>query len=113
LKEGLRDPSFLFPGNRIHSITFVPMKLLSVFLIGISGGEIIVVFLFILIFFGADKIPGFARTMGRTIRQVKDATSDIQRDIQNSVRDVKDEAKKTEISVRKTLDQIHEDDKKE
>ncbi len=89
------------------------MKLLSVFLIGISGGEIIVVFLFILIFFGADKIPGFARTMGRTIRQVKDATSDIQRDIQNSVRDVKDEAKKTEISVRKTLDQIHEDDKKE
>jgi len=89
------------------------MNLLSVFLIGISGGEIIVVFLFILIFFGADKIPGFARTMGRTIRQVKDATSDIQRDIQNSVKDVKDEAKKTDTSVRKTLDQIHEDDKKE
>lgn len=89
------------------------MNLLSVFLIGISGGEIVVVFLFILVFFGADKIPGFARTMGRTIRQVKDATGDIQRDIQNSVRDVKDEAKKTETTVRKTLDQSHQDDKKD
>lgn len=89
------------------------MNLLSVLLIGISGGEIIVVFLFILIFFGADKIPGFARTMGRTIRQVKDATGDIQRDIQSSVKDVKDEVKKTESSVRGTLDQIHKDDKKD
>ena len=96
-----------------HSRTFALMNLLSIFLIGISGGEIIVVFLFILIFFGADKIPGFARTMGRTIRQVKDATGDIQRDIQNSVKDVKDEAKKAETSVRSTLDQMHKDDKKE
>ncbi|MEM9051242.1 MAG: twin-arginine translocase TatA/TatE family subunit [Bacteroidota bacterium] len=89
------------------------MSLLSIFLIGISGGEIIVVFLFILIFFGADKIPGFARTMGRTIRQVKDATSDIQRDIQNSVQDVKKEAKQAENSVKRSLDQMHEDDSKE
>lgn len=50
--------------------------------------------LFVLIFFGADKIPGFARTMGRTIRQVKDATGEIQRDIQNSVNDVKREVEK-------------------
>ena len=62
---------------------------MKILLFGISGGEIIVVILFVLIFFGADKIPGFARTMGRTIRQVKDATGEIQRDIQNSVNDVK------------------------
>ncbi len=66
-----------------------------VLLFGISGGEIFVVLLFILIFFGADKIPGIARTMGRTIRQVKDATSDIQRDIQNSANSVKDQVKDT------------------
>lgn len=85
----------------------------GVFLIGISGGEIIIVFLFILVFFGADKIPGFARTMGRTIRQVKDATGDIQRDIQDSVKDVKKEADQTQRNIRKTLDQTHEEDKKE
>jgi sec-independent protein translocase protein TatA len=53
----------------------------------VSGGEIFVILLFVLIFFGSDKIPGIARTMGRTIRQVKDATSEIQRDIQKSVKD--------------------------
>jgi len=67
---------------------------LKILLFGISGGEIFIVILFVLIFFGADKIPGFARTMGRTIRQVKDATGEIQRDIQNSVNDVKREVEK-------------------
>lgn len=47
--------------------------------------------IFVLIFFGADKIPGIARTMGRTMRQVRDATQEIQRDIQGSVKEVKDQ----------------------
>jgi TatA/E family protein of Tat protein translocase len=87
------------------------MELPGVFLIGISGGEIIVVFLFILIFFGADKIPGFARTLGRTIRQVKDATGEIKRDIQNSAKDVKDEADRARENIRRTLDQTHDEEK--
>lgn len=62
-----------------------------VLLFGISGGEIFLVLLFVLVFFGANKIPGFARTMGKTIRQVKDATSEIQRDIQKSAKDMKDQ----------------------
>ena len=66
-----------------------------ILLFGISGGEIFVIMLFVLVFFGADKIPGIARTMGRTIRQIKDATSDIQRDIQNSANSVKDQVKDT------------------
>ena len=66
-----------------------------ILLFGISGGEIFVIMLFVLVFFGADKIPGIARTMGRTIRQVKDATADIQRDIQNSANEVKDQVKDT------------------
>lgn len=75
-----------------------------ILLFGISGGEIFVILLFILIFFGADKIPGIARTMGRTIRQVKDATSDIQRDIQNSANSVKDQMKDTFEEKRKEED---------
>lgn len=66
-----------------------------ILLFGISGGEIFIIMLFVLVFFGADKIPGIARTMGRTIRQIKDATSDIQRDIQNSANTVKDQVKDT------------------
>jgi len=85
---------------------------LMVLLFGISGGEVIIVLLFVLIFFGADKIPGFARTMGRTIRQIKDATSDIQRDIHNSARDVKDQFQEQssdiQNSVKKVKDQFED-----
>lgn len=74
-------------------LTLYPIMISGLLLFGISGGEIFLIMLFVLVFFGADKIPGMARTMGRTLRQVRDATSDIQRDIQNSANAVKDQIK--------------------
>lgn len=48
--------------------------------------------------FGADSIPSIARNLGRGIRQIKDATQEIQRDIANSagestngLKEIKDE----------------------
>ena len=43
----------------------------------ISGAEILVIFLIILLLFGADKIPDIAKGLGKGIRQVKDATQEI------------------------------------
>lgn len=51
----------------------------------ISGPEIFVVLLVVVMLFGADKIPEIARGLGKTMRQVKDATNDIKREIKNSV----------------------------
>ena len=50
----------------------------------ISGQEIIIVLLFIIIFFGSSKIPSLARTLGRTMRDVKDASSDSKKEIRDS-----------------------------
>jgi TatA/E family protein of Tat protein translocase len=50
----------------------------------ISGGEIFVILLFILIFFGADKIPEFARMMGKGVREFRKATDDIKREFNSS-----------------------------
>ena len=50
----------------------------------ISGGEIFIILLFILIFFGADKIPEFTRFMGKGVREFKKATDDIKREFQDS-----------------------------
>ena len=50
----------------------------------ISGGEIAIVLLFVLIFFGADKIPEFARMMGKGVREFKKATDDIKREFTES-----------------------------
>lgn len=54
----------------------------------ISGGELIVVLLFVLLFFGAKGIPDIARTMGRALRQVRDASNEVQREISKGANDV-------------------------
>jgi len=57
------------------------------FLNSISGGEIIFVLVLVLLFFGSSSIPKLARGLGKGLRQIKDASQEIQRDIQNSVND--------------------------
>ena len=47
----------------------------------ISGAEIFVVLIIVLMLFGADKIPSIARELGKGMRQIKDATNDIKREI--------------------------------
>ena len=54
---------------------------------GISGGELIFVFIIILLFFGSKSVPKIARTLGKGIRQIKDATQEIQNDIKKSAFD--------------------------
>lgn len=58
-------------------------------LFDISGGELIVILLFVLLFFGSKGIPDVARTLGRTMRQVRDASNEVQREIQRGANDVR------------------------
>lgn len=55
----------------------------------VSGGELLVVLLFVLLFFGSKGVPEVARTMGRALRQFRDATADVQREISKGANDVK------------------------
>jgi sec-independent protein translocase protein TatA len=59
------------------------------FLSDVGGSEILLILMFILVFFGSKSIPGIARTMGRTIRQIKDASQDVQNEIRKSTVDMK------------------------
>lgn len=58
-------------------------------LFDISGGELIVIMLFVLIFFGSKGIPDMSRTLGRTMRQVRDASQEVQREIHRGAHDVR------------------------
>lgn len=49
---------------------------------GIGGGELILILFVILMLFGSDKIPDIARTMGKAMAQLKNATNDIKSEIQ-------------------------------
>lgn len=59
-------------------------------LFDVSGGELLVVLLFVLLFFGSKGIPGVARTMGKAMRQIRDASAEVQREIQRGANEVRD-----------------------
>ncbi len=51
---------------------------------GIGGGELIFIIMIALMLFGADKIPDIARTLGKAMAQLKNATNDIKSEITKS-----------------------------
>ncbi|MGE0089827.1 MAG: twin-arginine translocase TatA/TatE family subunit [Bacteroidales bacterium] len=72
----------------------------------ISGPEIIIIFLFILVFFGANKIPEIARTLGKGFRELKKATDDIKREMSDTGADVKKEFDEIKKDVENTKDDL-------
>jgi sec-independent protein translocase protein TatA len=60
-------------------------------LLFIGGPEIIVVLLFIVMFFGSKKIPELAKGLGKAMREMKDASNDIKKEIRDSASSVKDD----------------------
>ena len=48
---------------------------------GLGTTEIILIFLVVLLVFGAKRIPEIARGLGKGIREFKDATTDIKREL--------------------------------
>jgi sec-independent protein translocase protein TatA len=59
---------------------------MNVLVLFISGPEIFVIFAIVLIVFGPNKIPEIARGLGKGMRQVKDATNEIKREINDSAK---------------------------
>lgn len=57
----------------------------SLLLFAMPGGwEMVIIVLVILLLFGAKRIPELAKGLGRGIREFKDASKEIQNDIENA-----------------------------
>ncbi|ARS37713.1 Sec-independent protein translocase subunit TatA/TatB [Pontibacter actiniarum] len=52
--------------------------------LGLGGMELFLIIVAILLLFGAKKIPELARGLGRGIREFKDATTEVARDLEDS-----------------------------
>jgi len=80
----------------------------------ISGAEIFVILVIVLMLFGADKIPEMAKGLGKGMRQLKDATNDIKKEITNTAekqgidveftKDIKKEVTKIKNKVQDNID---------
>ncbi|MBK7388526.1 MAG: twin-arginine translocase TatA/TatE family subunit [Bacteroidia bacterium] len=79
------------------------MKLcMLLFLESIGTGELLVILLFVLFFFGSKKIPDLARGLGKGMREVKDAMQGIENDIKQGVN--LEEEKKMIRDVKKDIE---------
>ena len=67
----------------------------------ISGGELMVVVFFALLFFGADAIPGLARTIGKGMREFNKATADLKSEFENQTADIKQDFNKLTEKIEK------------
>ena len=66
-----------------------------------SGGELMIIVFFVLLFFGADAIPGIARTIGKLMGEFHKATDDIKREITDQTSDIKNDFNKLKDNVEK------------
>ena len=75
------------------------------FLNDIAGSEVLVILVFILIFFGSKSIPGIAKTFGKTMYEIKQASSDLQNEIKKSGLDIKKDLNLTSI-IQETVEEV-------
>ena len=73
-------------------------------LLFIGGSELIFVILFVIMFFGAEKIPEIARGLGKIMREVKDASNEIKREIKDSSNEIRKEIKDSSNQSNKDIE---------
>jgi len=55
------------------------------FIQGIGGPELLIILVIILLLFGAKKLPELAKGLGKSMREFKKATQDVQEDFQEAM----------------------------
>ena len=55
------------------------------FLQNLSSWEIVLIFLVVLLFFGAKRLPDLFRSLGKSVKEFKSATSGIEEDIRSAM----------------------------
>jgi len=65
--------------------------------LNIGTGEMVLILFAALMLFGGEKLPGLARSLGKGIRDFKDASEDVKREINNQINNY--EEKKPEIKA--------------
>ena len=65
---------------------------------GIGGGEIVFILLIVLMLFGSDKVPEIARTLGKIMANLKNATNEIKSEIQKGVDDIQADTSISDIT---------------
>ena len=55
------------------------------FIQNLSAPELIIIFMIVLVLFGAKRLPGLFKSFGQSIKEFKKATSGIENDVRNAM----------------------------
>jgi len=72
----------------------------------VSGQEIFVILLVVLLLFGANKIPEIARGLGKGMREFRKAADDIKREMNDQSGDIKKDFKELGDEVKKSSEDL-------
>jgi sec-independent protein translocase protein TatA len=86
--------------------------------LNLGGGEIFIILLVIVMLFGSDQLPQLVKSVGRGIREINDAKSQIQNEIQKGaglsndvtkqVSEIKEEINTVEQTVKRQMNSAFE-----
>ena len=80
------------------------MSLLTLLFLNLGGGEIFVILLVVLLFFGSKRIPELAKGLGKGMREFKDAMSGIENEVKNAANEPAAPAKNTKPEEPKKIE---------
>ncbi len=60
------------------------MNATFLFLQGVGFQEILLIGIFVLVFFGAKKIPEFMKGLGKGVREFKDSVKDVKKEVEEA-----------------------------
>ncbi|MBL7918535.1 MAG: twin-arginine translocase TatA/TatE family subunit [Bacteroidia bacterium] len=72
--------------------------------LNLGGGEVVLILFVILLMFGGKGIPNIAKTLGKGIREFKNATNEIQKDIAKSTGGLANEVEEQIQVIKKEID---------
>jgi len=87
--------------SRLFFITLKKNIMFGIYLF-ISGGEIIFILIAVVLLFGSKNLPDIARTIGKGVKQFKDAANDIKNEMTQENKEMVDDLKE----IKKNTDQL-------
>jgi sec-independent protein translocase protein TatA len=75
-----------------------------------GGSEIVFILLVVVMLFGADKIPELARGIGKGMRQLRDATNEVKREINQSAykKEINESMLNIDKDIKSAVDKLKE-----
>ena len=71
----------------------------------ISGSEIVIIVLVVLLLFGADKMPGIAKEIGKGMKEFRRVTNDIKKEFEESTQDIRNDVEEVTSDMKKNAEE--------